>query len=271
MSNEIIKADNGLAVNMVVSRQASEVQGAIYMAKQFPRDQMDSQLRINKMCERLSLANVARYTYPRGGQSISGPSIRLAEAIAQAWGNIDYGVIELKNSNGMSEMMAYAWDLETNVRRTMIFTVKHERDTRQGKQALTDNRDIYEIAANMGARRVRACILGIIPGDIVDDAVKICANTIVKGEGKNFDDSLKNMLIGFEKSYKVSRKQIEEYIGYDIKNFSVEDLANLKGVYDSIKDGIAKREAYFTFEKAKGIDALSDEKKEVESDGTEQQ
>ena len=253
MEKEMISANNGLAVNMVVSRQAQEVQGGIFMAKQFPRDPIEASLRISKMCSSKALADVSTYTYPRAGQKISGPSIRLAEAIAQAWGNIDYGIIELSNTSGLSEMMAYAWDLETNVRRSMIFSVKHERDTRSGKVVLDDNRDIYELTANMGARRVRSCILGVIPGDVVDEALRVCKNTVLNGEGKSFDDALKNMIQSFEKSFKVGKNQLEEYIGYPVKNFDKEDMANLKGVYDALKDGVAKREDYFSF---KGTDFL---------------
>jgi hypothetical protein len=249
MENNLVKHENGMAVNMVVSRATEEVKGAIFMSKQFPRDPFEASARINKMCSRKSLAEISQYTYPRGGQKVNGPSIRLAEAIATAWGNIDYGVVELSNSNGLSEMMAYAWDLETNVRRSMVFSVKHERDTKQGKKDLTDNRDIYEITANMGARRVRACILGVIPADVVDEALKICNETLVKGEGKNFDDSVKQMLLAFEKSFKVSRQQIEDYIGYDVSSFDANDLVNLKGVFDAIRDGIGKREDYFNFKK----------------------
>jgi hypothetical protein len=247
--NELVNPNNGMAINMVVSRQSQEVQGAIYMAKQFPRDSFEASNKINKMCNRMTLAKISQYTYPRGGQKVTGPSIRLAEAIAQAWGNIDYGIIELSNSNGLSEMMAYAWDLETNVRRSMVFSVKHERDTKTAKTVLTDNRDIYELTANMGARRVRACILGVIPADVVEEALTICNKVLVDGEGKNFDDSLKNMLQVFEKSHKVTRKQIEEYIGYSIENFIAEDLVKLKGIHDAIKDGIAKREDYFNLKK----------------------
>lgn len=42
---------------------------------------------------------------------------------------------------------------------------------------LTDSRDIYEATANFGARRMRACILGVIPGDVVDMAVNECKET----------------------------------------------------------------------------------------------
>lgn len=129
---------------MMISRQAQEVQGAIVMAKKFPRDEYDAMERIKRTCQRATLAEQAIYSYPRGGQTVMGPSIRLAEALAQNWGNIDYGVIELEQKNGSSEMMAYAWDLESNTRVTKIFTVEHKRDTRKGTYQLTDSRDIYE-------------------------------------------------------------------------------------------------------------------------------
>ena len=43
--------------------------------------------------------------------------------------------------------------------------------------AITDDRDIYELEANMSARRIRACILQMIPGDVTDAAVAACRKT----------------------------------------------------------------------------------------------
>lgn len=95
----------------MVSRQAQEVQMAMYVAKNFPRDTYDAFQRIMKECERKLVAENAVYQYPKGGQKVQGPSIRLAEVIARNWGNIDYGIIELDRKDGESSMMAYAWDL----------------------------------------------------------------------------------------------------------------------------------------------------------------
>lgn len=127
--NMMQRADRNNSVTMeaMTTRQAQEVQAAVMMAKRFPRDEYAAVDRILKSCERTSLAESALYEYPKGGQKVTGPSIRLAEAIAQAWGNMDSGVVELEQHNGFSTMMAYAWDLETNTRQTKIFTVRHER------------------------------------------------------------------------------------------------------------------------------------------------
>ena len=61
-------------------------------------------------------SKTAVYNYPRGGQMVSGPSIRLAEVVAQNWGNLSFGIKELQQLPGESVAMAYAWDLETNTR-----------------------------------------------------------------------------------------------------------------------------------------------------------
>lgn len=171
MNEVMVNEERGMAVRnsqteMMVNRQAQEVQAAMVIAKRFPRNEVDSFNRILRSCQRKSLAETATYEYPRGGAKVTGPSIRLAEAMAQNWGNIDFGITELEQSNGESQVMAYAWDLETNTRQTKIFTVPHIRGTKKGNIPLTDPRDIYEMVANQGARRLRACILGIIPGDL---------------------------------------------------------------------------------------------------------
>lgn len=234
---------------MMISRQAQEVQGAIVMAKKFPRDEYDAMERIKRTCQRATLAEQAIYSYPRGGQTVIGPSIRLAEALAQNWGNIDYGVIELEQKNGASEMMAYAWDLESNTRVTKIFTVEHKRDTKKGTYQLTDSRDIYEATANFGARRMRACILGVIPGDVVDMAVGECKETVKKGIGKEpINERVTKLINAFKAEFKITREQIEKYAERNCADFGEDEFINLKGVYKALKDGQAKAEDYFPIE-----------------------
>ena len=73
----------GAAQAMATTRQAQEVQAAMIVAKRFPRNEEQSMDRILNACTRQSLAESAIYSYTRGGQEITGPSIRLAECIAQ--------------------------------------------------------------------------------------------------------------------------------------------------------------------------------------------
>lgn len=230
---------------MMVSRQAQEVQVAMLAAKKFPRDQVVAYNNILRACQRKKLAESSMYEYPRGGEKIVGPSIRLAEAIAQNWGNIDFGFMELEQRNGASQVMAYAWDLETNARQTKLFSVSHIRHTRKGDYPLTDPRDIYEAVANQAARRVRACILGIIPGDVVEAAVEQCSNTLRNGYKEPLVDRVRKMARAFENEFSVTLPMLEKFIGCKCDTFSENDFVRLKRVYVSLRDNMAKREDYF--------------------------
>lgn len=248
------KSNSGLpqttAVQTMVGRYTQEVQGMIYMSKQFPRNTFESWNRIKQACQRKSLAEVSSYAYPRGGEKITGPSIRLAEVLAQNWGNMAYGVNEIEQKNGESTCMAYAWDLETNVRSEKIFTVKHFIHKKGGvKKEISDPRDIYELVANMGARRQRACILAIIPKDVVDSAIEECEQTL-KGQNKEpIADRLKKMMDKFGE-VGVTKEMIEKRVGYKFENFTEKDIIGLFKIFNSLKDGIGKREDYFEIEPA---------------------
>lgn len=233
-----------VSTEMMVSRQAQEVQAAMVVAKKFPRDENVSETRIMNACKRRSLAEQATYEYPRGTETVTGPSIRLAEVIAQNWGNIDFGITELEQKNGESTVMAYCWDLETNTRQTKIFTVPHIRSTKNGSKALTDPRDIYELVANQGARRLRACILGIIPGDIVESAVLACRKTL-SGGSKPFGERVEICINLFREQYGVPKESLEKYIGMNTNGWTEQTLVRLAAVNTSLKNGIADLTQFF--------------------------
>ena len=239
----------GVTTAMSQSREAQEVQAAVFMAKRFPRNENAALARINQSCQRIGLASKAVYTYPRGNKNVTGPSIRLAEAIAQAWGNIQCGVVELEQRPGESTCMSYCWDIETNTRDCRVFTVPHIRQTKNGTQVLTDPRDIYELVANQGARRKRACILAVIPKDVVDHAVNACQKTLASGNKEPLIDRLRNMAQLFQKNFSVPLEGIEKYIGYKLDAFTELDGITLSGIYTALKEGAAKREDYFDLPK----------------------
>ena len=105
-------ADGILATDQ--ARAVAEVQAALVIAASRPRNELRARDRLLQACQRVNLASGALYQYTRGGTAVSGPSIRLAEAAARAWGNMNYGFRELSRRTGESECEAFAWDLETN-------------------------------------------------------------------------------------------------------------------------------------------------------------
>jgi len=241
--NTSMKADTAVA-QVEQSRAAQEVQAAMIVAKKCPRNEMVAYDKIMNSCSRLSLAENAIYSYPRGGQQIKGPSIHLAKAIAKAWGNLDFGIREVSAEDEKSVVESFCWDLESNVRETKIFTVEHKRYTKRGTKTLTDPRDIYETVANNGARRLRACILGIIPQDVVDKAIERCYATL-KSQGKNIPlgDRVREMVTYF-KSRGIDEKLLETRLGHSLDTIDETELLDLRMIANSLKEGV-KREEYF--------------------------
>ena len=231
-------------VEIESNKAVAEAQGKLVIAKRFPRDEFQAYEKLMKACSRMSLAEKAIYSYPRSGSTISGPSIRLAEEAARCWGNVDFGIKELSQKEGESEMMAYCWDMETNVMSSQQFVVSHVRDTRSGEQKLTTQRDIYENNANMAGRRLRARILAILPPDLIEAAVQACRKTLAGNSQEPLEDRIKKMVITFEK-ISVRREMLEKRMGHDISKMTKDELVEHISIYNSIRDGSSKPSDWF--------------------------
>ena len=181
------------------SRAIAEAQGKLVIAKRFPRDEVQSYAKAMEACQRPTMAAKAFYSFPRGGQTVEGPTIRFAEELARCWGNIDYGIKELSQDDGKSEMQAYAWDLETNAQSVQNFTNPHQREQGKKMVTLTSQRDIYENNANMATRRLRSRILAILPAWFVEDAIAECKKTLAGQNDTPLIDRVKKMVVQFAK------------------------------------------------------------------------
>ena len=235
------------AANSDSTRAAKEVEAALIIGKRFPRDMFSSEQRIVESCKRYSLAERAVYSFPRGDKKVEGPSIRLAEVLANSWGNIHYGFKEIEQVDGKSHVESFCWDVETNTKITRQFTVTHKIQLKNGGvKNLTDPRDIYEMVANQAQRRVRACILEVIPGDIVENAVKMCKKTLEIGQrAEPLIDRVRKMVTAFTE-VSVTKEMLEERLGHPIDNTTSAEIAEMQSIYNSIRDGISSREDWFT-------------------------
>lgn len=203
-------APTGALAQAEQQRSIAEVQARMIIAKANPRDPMRSMELILQDCTRQTLADKALYSYARGGTDITGPTIRLAEAIAQRWGNIASGFKELSRAHGYSEVVAYAWDLQSGFYDERQFQVRHWRDTKQGGRVVTDERDIYELTANAAQRRKRAVLLTVIPGDVVEAAIAQCEETL-HTTADTSPEAMLRMIEAFGQ-FEVTREQIEKRI-----------------------------------------------------------
>ena len=204
-------------VAVEASRAITEAQGKLLLAKQFPRNYTSCYAKAIEACQRKTFAEKAFFSYPRGGQSVTGVTIRFAEEMARCYGNLDYGIKELSHEDGKSEMQAYCWDLETNTISSQNFTVEHIREANGRSTKLTSQRDIYERTANDGARRLRSRILAILPPDLVEDCIKECQKTLAGKNDIPLIDKVKNMVTGFAK-VGVTKEMLEKRLGHTVES-----------------------------------------------------
>ena len=232
-------------------REIAEVQAKLLMAERFPRDEVAAMDRILNAFTRPTLAEQAQYQYAKGGSDVSGPSIRSAEAVEQMWGNLEFGFHEVSRGRGengvtYSEVEAFAFDLQYRTRRALTFQVRHWRDTKRGGYQLKDEREIYELMANMAQRRVRACILAVIPGDVIEAAMKQ-ADTTLHAKADTSPEAMARMVEAFA-AFDVTKEHIEKRIQRRIEAIQPAQVVSLKKVYASLRDGMSAPHEWFEIE-----------------------
>lgn len=218
------------------SRAVAEVQAAIYVARQFPREVGRSRNNMQSACGSMALASKAFYRFPRAGGAVEGSTIHLAKTLAQTWGNIQYGVSEMRRDDEyrQSEMQAWAWDVEANTRHVLTFIVPHAKFAGGQVKALEDLRDIYENNANNGARRLREAIFAVIPDWFIEEAEELCRETLNKGDGKPLEQRIEGA-IGVFKQLGVSEERLEQKLGRKKAQWTGADIAQLLITHKSIQ------------------------------------
>lgn len=260
-------APNGVMEATAVSREVASIQGAIFMAKQFPRNPERAREKIMKMCDVQSLAIRSMYAYSRTGTGeITGPSIHLAKSMAQAWGNIQYGIRELEQREGESVVEAFSWDLESNTKASRVFTVPHVLHTKTYDKKLDDPRSIYEMVANNGSRRLRACILDVLPPDIVEEAVEHCKAT-QNAMVTITPDTLKKLLDAFAE-LGVTKAMIEAKINHKYESITPVQIINMRSYYESITNGEQSVGDFFDLSIGEGQQTLNTNDKATKKDDT---
>ena len=241
------------------ARAVAEVQAQVLVAQHAPRSMPKAIEEMREACNHVGLAERAFYKFPKGGSSVSGPSVHLARELARCFGNVQYGIQELRRDDvgHYSEMQAWAWDVERNTRSMSTFVVPHKRDKRGGAETLTDLRDIYENNANQGARRLREAIFSILPVWFTEEAKALCTKTIQDGGGKPLATRIADAVARFgELGVKVDR--LEAKIGAASAEWTARDVAQLSVSYASLRQGTVTAEVEFPSVRVSVSEVISD-------------
>ena len=242
---EVVKSDNENGMIASESQRAMiEVMTQFEVAKRFPRDVRTASEKILNECARPTLAALGKYSYPMGGTTVEGPTIRLMEAIARAWGNVRFGWKVIDATKSRSLIRAFAFDLESNVDRSTEFEVRHWIDTKGGGRPCRDEREQNMLVASQAMRRVRACLEALIPRDVIDMAEEKCEET-----NKNNIDTTESgiaKLVNAFKPFQINKAMLEaRFGGMKAENFKTPQILALRKIHSSLKDGMASNSDYF--------------------------
>jgi hypothetical protein len=248
-------APAGQATQIEQVRAIAEVRAMVMLARENPRDEDICRRKMQRVCNMPALAEVAFFRVPRGYEMdengrprtddkgkkvphfVTGETIDLARELARCWGNMDYSVREMARNDvvGQSEMMAYAWDLEENVRPGSVFIVPH----RLGKFRTTSSQQIYENNAGQAGRRLREQIFNALPAWFKAEAIELCHQTLRKGDGRPMGERISAAIEEFGK-IGVSVEMLQIKFGRSIGEITPEDLATMRVMLRSIKRGETK-------------------------------
>lgn len=231
---------NHAVVAIESERAVAEARGQIQLAKMFPRSVTASITEFMDACRSPEFAATAFYSVPNRG---SGPSIRFAEEAARCYGNFEYGHRELSRADGKSVVEVYAWDKEKNNRSPRQLTVEHVLDTKQGPKVLRDQADIDNKIANVASKQMRGRILALLPKQMIAIGQAECKKTLAGGNDKPLRDRVVGIVNAFGK-YGVNVGMIEKHLGHKIDDTTIDELADLIGIGNALKDG-GKPSEYF--------------------------
>lgn len=244
----------GQATAVEASRAIAQVQMAVTIAQQVPRDEDKAVARMRRSCSSMAVAEKAFYEMPRGNSTVSGPSVHLARELVRCWGNMDYGVAELSRDDihGQSEMIAFAWDMEDNTRSSETFIVPHKR-AGAGAKLLTDTSAIYENNANNGARRVRQAVFALLPPWFRAEAEALCRDTLNKASGKPLSERIDDAIERYA-ALDITVDQLERKTGVKRAKWTANHVTNLGILYASLTRNEITREDAFPQERVSAAD-----------------
>ena len=235
MSEEIIQAEQ-VSPEVVYQQDKAQVDVQVATAKQYPRNikrATDNAIAIVSMDS--VTASTCNYSIPRGGKTISGPSVHLAKIIAQTWGNmrVEAKVVDVDNKHVTSQ--AVAFDLENNL--AIKVEVKRSIMTKRGRM----NDDMITVTGNAAnSIALRNAVLAVVPKSVVDKVYRSAKETIT-GDVSSKTALLKKRKQVFDTlkdDYGVSEDEVLGVIGKpSISNITQEDLVTIIGIGQALRDG----------------------------------
>lgn len=211
----------------------AEIDMQISTAKTFPRslkifhDRAMSMATLNE-----DIAAACSYALPRGGKSLEGPSVRLAEIVCSAYGNIRTGARVIANDGKTITAQGICHDLETN--NCVTVEVKRKITDKYGK---TFNEDMQVVTGNAAcAIAYRNAVFKVVPGALVQDVYEK-AKEVARGSAETLTKR-RDKAVAYFRELGVKDHQICDVLGIKkIEDIDLDKLSTLTGMRSAIKNG----------------------------------
>lgn len=249
MEAELITVET-VSPEIVYQQDKAQIDVQISTAKAYPRNlkrSVDNAIAVVTMDSQT--AATCTYSLPRGGKSITGPSVHLAKILSQVWGNlrVEAKVVAVDHSTITSQSVCF--DLENNL--AIKVEVKRSIMTRNGRM----NEDMITVTGNAAnSIALRNAVLSVIPKAVVDKVYNAAKQTITGdlSDETKLIKKRKIVLDKFKDEYGVNENEVLAVIGKaSITNITADDIVTLIGIGQAIKDGDTTVELAFRSAKAK--------------------
>jgi hypothetical protein len=234
MQNEIeVRQLDAVAESSLQLITKAEIDIQITTAKAYPRSIkqfMDRALSIATTNE--DVAASCTYAVPREGKTVEGPSVRMAEIVCTAYGNIRSGARVISNDGKVITAQGMCHDLENN--NVVVIEVKRRITKKDGRPFSEDMQVVTGNAAC--AIAFRNAVFKVVPAALVDniwEATKEVARGKAETLGKRRDKALAYC-------YSIGVKDDKICAVLDIKkveDIDLDKLATLRGLLSTIKNG----------------------------------
>lgn len=249
------RSQHELATAAVAAQAKAMVEARYIVALQRPRDYDDVRVKLLAACKRPRFAEAARYIKPVG-KGIEGPSIRLAEEAARCMTNIDVQIPTIYDDERRRVIRVSATDLEANITYDKDVTVEktiERNQVREGQQLIgqrvgSRGQTVYVVLASddeilnkenaLTSKALRACLLRLVPGDILEEAMDQVYATLKDRNAKDPAAERKRLVDAFA-ALNIMPDRLKEYLGHDLDVTTPAELLDLRGVYTAMKDGEA--------------------------------
>jgi hypothetical protein len=237
---EIRQADMLQAINR------AEIDIQISTAKQYPRDinavlnKIETYATMDKETAE-ECFYVLRREDKQGSQNIiEGLSVRMAEIIAGAWGNLRVQSRIIGNDGKQITAQAICHDLETNV--AVSKEVKRSILTKKG---YTFSEEMQVVTGNAACSiAFRNAVLAVIPKAVTKKVINR-VKLVSLGQAIDLETSRKNCLTNLAKAG-VSEKMVLFYLGKNsVADIDQESIFVLRGTWNAIKEGTASVQECF--------------------------